>query len=385
MVNFNFKNFFFKYSIEVGIFFIFFIYFFIWYLLKANTLVTNNDNFEIIIQSYKYEPIFSSYLNKIILNREIKFFLGFVLVPSLCALMLYKIFYRYLDNKLWAVSLTTLSILSSEHYPFIDFLKEILNFNFTLIVGHNLNENFEIMGYPIPSISVLYFLIIYFYTINSLTFNTNKIYILTICWLIGLHLHPVDGLIGISYWIFLFSTFVLLNKINFSFFEIIFVLVSYFLNIIYLINRLDFQTLLITTNQSISFYSLFFYFIFPIITIFIIIKFFKVDVYEFFLKFLPIYVIFFVEVLLVAISLKGYGIEIRILENRIVLFLFHFLYYVPIIYYMSKDSIYYNNFKTKYFKYFLLKTLYFVFNRFKNLYLIFFSVLLIVYGFLFLI
>ena len=44
---------------------------------------------------------------------------------------------------------------------------------------------------------------------------------------------------------------------------------------------------------------------------------------------------------------KGFGFELQMLENRITMFLLHYLYYVPVIYYLSKDEIFYNNSSNK--------------------------------------
>ena len=48
-----------------------------------------------------------------------------------------------------------------------------------------------------------------------------------------------------------------------------------------------------------------------------------------------------IELCLIGLSLMGYGVDLQMLENRISLFLLHFLYYVPAIYYLNKDSIFY--------------------------------------------
>ena len=72
------------------------------------------------------------------------------------------------------------------------------------------------------------------------------------------------------------------------------------------------------------------------------------------------------ELILIFFSLIGYGIELQMLEYRIASFLLHFLYYVPIIYYLSKDSIHYENFQEKNkIKQNIKKLIYFVFNKYK--------------------
>ena len=87
-----------------------------------------------------------------------------------------------------------------------------------------------------------------------------------------------------------------------------------------------------------------------------------------------------VEIILIVFSINGIGFELQMLENRITIFLLHFLYYVHIIYYLSKDEIFYinstnkSNVSGK-----VVIVLYYIFNKYKNLYLLAFTFLIIVF------
>ena len=81
----------------------------------------------------------------------------------------------------------------------------------------------------------------------------------------------------------------------------------------------------------------------------------------------------FVEIILIILSLNGIGFELQMLENRITMFLLHYLYYVPIIYYLNKDEIFYlNSGNRSSYSGRLVILLYYVFNKYKNVYLLFF-------------
>ena len=41
---------------------------------------------------------------------------------------------------------------------------------------------------------------------------------------------------------------------------------------------------------------------------------------------------------MILFSILGFGFDIKMTETRITMFLLHFLYYVPIIYYLNKDD-----------------------------------------------
>jgi len=371
-----------KYKIELLLFFTFFTYFLLWFNLNLSNSVSNNDPFSKAIVDYNFTPYLSYIIDKLIVSSQTKIFLGSVIFPSLCALLLYKIFNKILDDKLWSLSLLLLSILSSENFHFVNFLKEIISFS-DIYSSVNRSENFEIIGFPIPSFSIFYFLMTFYFSYRFISLKKNFLVLSTIAWLLGIHIHPVDGLFGLLYWTIFILINYLLQRIKISIKELVFIFLSYLLSLFFLFNNFDFQTLNINSQQTIPFYDLFFYFIIPILLILITKMFFKVDMYEFFLKFFAIYVLMFAEIILIAVSYLGYGIELQMLENRIALFLLHFLYYVPIIYYLSRDSVYYeNSLEKKKSKVIIKKFIYFVFNKYKSFYLIPFLILLIIYAYL---
>jgi len=83
---------------------------------------------------------------------------------------------------------------------------------------------------------------------------------------------------------------------------------------------------------------------------------------------------------LVIASINGLGIELKMLETRIALFLLHFLYYIPIIYYLSKDEIFYiNTINKNSYRGRLVISLYYIFNKYKYIYLLTFILLMFLY------
>ena len=137
----------------------------------------------------------------------------------------------------------------------------------------------------------------------------------------------------------------------------------------------------IKSKQSFPIYNLVFYFILPISIIIILIKLIKIDMYEFYSKFLNIYLLMFVEFLIILFSLNGIGVELRMFQYRITQFFLHFLYYLPIIYYLNKDEVFIlkNKQLSTTFNYYLTKIIFLVFNKYKVYYLYPFCIMLIVY------
>ena len=166
--------------------------------------------------------------------------------------------------------------------------------------------------------------------------------------------------------------------LNKSDFLILFVI--YLLNTFILISQLSFETLIVKNSQTISYYSMYFLFFSSIILIFLCLFLLKIDFYEFSQKFLNIYLMMIVEIILIVLSINGIGFELQMLENRITMFLLHFLYYVPIIYYLSKDEIFYiNSINKSSISGKVVIVFYYIFNKYKNFYLLAFTFLIIVF------
>lgn len=376
------KNFIYNNIYPIILFLFFFSYYLFWIKYNLPYIESNNNDLNTAINIFHYSPYVSVFLNNIITSASAKIFLGYCLFPSLVSVIIFMIFKKILSNNIWSFSLAFLSLTATENFPFIKFLLSFFRgFDFSSKV--NLYENFEIMGFPIPSFSIFFFCVIFYLSLKTIQISNLKIYFITLLWLLMFHIHPVDGVIGNFYWVSLVSVLYLQKKTQLKKKDIFFLSLIFIINIFIVLNQLNFDSLEIKIDQSISLYSIFFYFIFPIILMGVCFKILKIDPYEFNQKFLNIYLLMLIELVLVVASLNGLGLEIQMLENRITMFLLHFLYYVPIIYYLSKDEIFYlNSTSAKSNSGKLVICLYYIFNKYKNFYLLSFVFLIIIYLFL---
>ena len=205
-----------KYTNEIAIFVLGILYFYLWSKFNLNSVNINNDSLNTAIDNYNFKPFISLFFENIIYSNQIKIFLGTVFLPSVVAVLLYKIFNKILNDKMWSISLTLLSIFTSENFPFIKFLIEILTFS-DPIAAANKFENFEIVGFPIPSLSVFYFLLIFYFSYRIINLNKTFFYVMSFFWILGTHIHPVDGLLGLIYWagfVFFYSIYKKKNFIS---------------------------------------------------------------------------------------------------------------------------------------------------------------------------
>tara|TARA_Y100000591_G_scaffold311154_1_gene314257 strand:- start:778 stop:1938 length:1161 start_codon:yes stop_codon:yes gene_type:complete len=363
----------------IGLFSFFIIYYLIWIKYNFHSVTFNTNDLETAVKIFNYKPYISIFLNNIFSSESLNLFFGYCFFPSLISVLLFLIFKKILANNIWSLSLTFLSISASENYPFHKFLLSFVS-NMNIKETINTYENFEIMGFPIPAFSIFFFCLVFYLTLKSIKLSRAKIYFITFLWLIMFHIHPVDGLIGNLYWIGLIGILFLQKKVALNKRDFLILFGIYFLNTFILINQLSFEILIIKNSQTISLYSIIFYFLVPLILIFSCLSLLKIDLYEFSQKFLNIYLMMLVEIILIVLSINGIGFELQMLENRITMFLLHFLYYMPIIYYLSKDEIFYINTTNKSsFSGRVVILFYYIFNKYKNLYLFAFTFLIVAF------
>ena len=369
-----------KKNIEIALFLFFFTYFSIWVNFNLENININNNELNEAINLHKFNPYISYFLLKFAEFFNIKLFLGYILLPSFVVLILYKIFFKLSGSKLWGVSLSLLSIISTENYPFIKFLISFFNFeNFQL--SFNFYENYEIQGFPMPAFSILYFCTLFYLYFNKIKFKSKDLYILSTLWILGPLVHPFDGLIGLIFWNLAIIIHWKLKKVKI---EKVFLIYLILINIIvfFLIsNQINMSEQLVYSKQDYSTYNYVFYFMVPLILVILCIKFFKVDLYEFCQKFLGIYLLFAIELIVIIFSSLGYGLDLKMVETRITMFLLHFLYYIPVIYYLNRDSFFLIKISEKKFNFDNLekKILFITFCKFNKIYLPIFCGFILIY------
>lgn len=355
-------------------------YFFLWHKFNSLDILYNNKSLDEAIEIYNFIPYLSKWIDDIIFLDSLNKIMGNIIFPSLVALILFMIFKKYTSSNIWSYSLVLLSMSSNENFPFINFLFGIFT-NEAIEIIVNRSENFEIIGFPIPSFSIFYFLILFYNSLFILNFKSSKIYILTFFWFLGPNIHPVDGVIGIIYWTLSIIFFAVFRKKEISKYFVFFFSFITILTVAQIFVNIDSEIFYIKSKQIFPIYNLIFYFIVPLITILILIKFVKVDMHEFYSKFLNIYILMIIEVTVIIFSLNGIGVELRMFEYRITQFLLHFLYYLPIIYYLNKDEIFIlkNKHLVSKSNYYFTKIIFLIFNKYKAYYLYPFSLMLIIY------
>ena len=363
----------------IGLFSILFFFLcLIWTLKNYTYSLDLNNNIQDAIREYNFNPYISVFIDKtisILFGKSVKIILGFIIIPSLCFYFLSKLFNQYL-SKLFSISLSLLGLISFTSLNFFDFLLNLLNLKLIYF-----NKSLAIMSFPIPSLSTLFFILLFIYSIN---YNRSKLTttFLTILWTLMCYVHPIDFIFGIIFWFFYFTIIRFLKVDKENIIEKLLLIFSQILLCLFLLIpsyiQYDFTNLYSDKHQlTTNTYYIFVYFVCPIILIFILYLVKKIDYKEILLKFLHVYVLMIVEFfLLVSPILLPFAIDPFLIENRITLFFLHLYYYVPVIYYGSMPSVTNKNY---YVKKLLEKAVFQFFNLYSYYYLILFDVLLIVF------
>ena len=323
-----------------------------------------------LIKSVKFGDIIFSGLNMDITNLNIHFYpyltlwfygliawllgmkgiviLSTIIFPVFSFHLLYRIFFRHL-SELWSIAISLTCLLAFSDWPFRSFLIGIIK-------GTSINElatiqPLEIAHYPIPSFSVMVFLIIFYFSTKKRKLTLFRISLFTCLWSLSSQIHAIDALYGIAFW--------------FIYFPIQFFIQSgrdinkdYIKMIIYqlIIGLVCLSPILLLWKTSSTYHSLeeiglinsgpsgninlfYFgvYFVLPFILTLIVYFVKKIDSYEIFTSFIHVYILLFVEFLILASSLLlPNSIHIDIVQNRIPLFFLHFYYYIPFIYLVTR-------------------------------------------------
>lgn len=314
-----------------------------------------------------YDPIILKY---IILNYGMFFpnFLSFVIFPFLSFLIFVLIFYKFIPI-LWAISISLLSILQSNEAPLRDFI----------LLKININESFAnlaLTNFPYPSLSIFLFLVFIYITLNinlsktySLNNNFLRIIFVLFLWSILIHIQPLDGVLGFLFaFVFLNINLLKLHKyksLNLFYIFFIFIIVS--LNFFIIFSNINFSKISPSNDEnSITFYFIIFYLLFPVFLLAILFYLQKIDLSEIFFKFLNIFILIIIELLLVLI-LKIYNLNFinHITLNRSTVFFLHFFYYIPFVYYLIRPVS--NLDKNQIYLYLLIK------NNLRNISFVFLS------------
>jgi hypothetical protein len=332
--------------------------------------------------TFYFKPFLSSWFAQMMhLHVNVNFInlICIIVIPYSIYLLLVKIYSRYI-NLVWSSFLALLSISVYEDLSFHSFLLNVLNNNW---LG-NKGVFPLIFEFPLPGLSTLYFLLIYFFLTN---YRKNKIWLVSffsVIVAIDFYVNAIDSLFLIAFWLVYFPLKIY-REYKYSMIEIF--LITFFQIVIIfsiIIPGLFAGEVNPNLNQldSIPSYHITLYLVIPILMMVLMYSIQRIDFYEIIFKFRHIYVFMILEILIIlATKAEILPIDLKILKSRILQFFIHLLYFVPLIYYISRPVYNYSiGSEASQLASSIRKNIYLIFIRIENIVVSTLIVLLIIYN-----
>ena len=280
---------------------------------------------------------------------------GGIVFPVLSYIFMTLIFKNYLPWK-WSISLASLGVLSFGSASFRDFLSGLIMGHGWLNLGVN---NFpDIANFPFPAVSLLSFLFVFYLSIKKIHMSKRRMTLLSVFWGMQSQVHIVNAIIGVPFWIGLLVLLTFRSNRNrwgvdqtkqllIQFFIVLLICLPAIFSIWDQIVNNEGLSLLVARSENldpVNWFVITFYFVVPLIALVLTFWASRVDPYEIIYKFLPIWIVMSVELILVLLwSVFGIGIPTELLFNRITLFFLHIFYFIPPIYYMNRFKFNYHS------------------------------------------
>ena len=277
-------------------------------------------------------PFLSLWINSILLKLfglSYTVLIFSILIPSLCFSFILLIYLRYLPL-LWSIFLSFLGLFSISEGPFRNFIFSIFK-NFPNTFDIDVNKP-DIMGMPFPSLSLLAFVITLFYTIQRTYLSKNRTLVLSFLWGLQIHFHIINAIIGIPFWII--TLIIISNKQfrgiwSYDFYKYIFIRILLLTivclpSLIMLFLANPGLHYFINNETNFNFFTIIMYFLIPLSMLYISYLVFRVDPYEIFIKFIPIWSMMIVELIILLLWIFfRLGIPDELIIGRLGLFFLH--------------------------------------------------------------
>jgi hypothetical protein len=274
---------------------------------------------------------------------------GEVLFPA-AGLVTFVLILRQFIPRRWAISLAALGFLATISFPLREFLTALFGgagWQDLGIVSH-----LDIAHFPIPSFSVLCFLLVLKFSLSRRRLTFRRMTFLTVLWALLSQVHPVNAVVGLIFW---FAYFPLdlarqnrTRKLTWTIHQttrqmLLAILVCS--PAIYTFigsESVDLIDLNYSNNDRdfpVTMYYIGIYFLLPIFMTTCLFVVLRIDLYEMFTRFRPIYTMMATELLIIVSDVTaGVGIPAENLYSRLGVYVLHPLYFIPVVYLFCRAS-----------------------------------------------
>ena len=273
------------------------------------------------INAHYFDPFFIRQLIAVLIEipqAAIILSIAQVLIPTLAFLILVLFFKRYV-SALWAVFLALVGFSFIENYPFRIFLWEILQFGATQTVyGKPV-----VASFPYPSVGIFVSLLVLYWASVPKYFSLRRAIICTTLVALLTYVHALNAAFLSVFWFGFYMVRCLRQYKGKILIAQFFLpqIVWYLFLILPALIMVDFS-LVSTANNSISSYYVFAYIGLPVLILLTLIQVRKIDFFEVLVRFTPIYLLMFCELMFIAVDVGGIlRINFDKLQEKVIKFL----------------------------------------------------------------
>lgn len=306
---------------------------------------------------FTYFPPFTLIANGIILKwlcfSNIDLYLLFMhtVFPILSFWFIYLIFKRYVAES-WALLFAFFGIT---FFPNVSLFPYFLNllFNPTGFIETASLSPMELTRTPVPSFTFFFFIFSFYISTKDLRPSHNRYLLISLLWALNLYVYLFNFIAGIIFWLFyiIYTHYIrdkrldsgkITKALTKNMLVILVVISPIVIKRLFFFSPLDveiFQHMGLVSHAAgfiVNKWGLIISYLLPLVAAIIVIRIYCADYYELIYKFTPVFIMIFVDIFISNLHMiLGRFFQPELFSIRIGNFFTRYLYYIPIIYFMS--------------------------------------------------
>ena len=301
------------------------------------------DHNQSALQFFPYLSIWIHGLLIALVGLELTAWIGYLILPTVgfvFAVLVYNLFLPWR----WAIALAALGFITFADVPFRLFLSGLVSGQGWLGLGTT--QLPDLLHFPFPTLSIVMFLSAFYWTLKPNRLTSGNAWRLTFLWGIQSHIHIINGTISAVFW----PAYLMLRLWRQDRGVLSAISRKMLLTQAVFFALLSLPTLITFFGASNSVMSgknslpesnlelvLIAYVLIPLIMIFILHYVKPIDFFEITSRFMPIWVLLGVEIVLIIVNVvTGFGPSPDLIFNRVGVFFIHLLPYGLVLYYMLR-------------------------------------------------
>ena len=349
--------------------------------------VINENRFTFDFQStttnpFYFKPSASIWFQNFVIqyfNKVLIYLLCIIAIPFSMYLLLVTIYSRYIST-LWASFIALLSLSVYKNFSFHAYLLDIFN---PSVDDRSISAPL-IFDFPLPGLSTIYFLIVYYFITQYKKIRLPLITLFSLLVAADFYVNAIDALFLVAFW-FIYFPFKIYREKLYPLGRVVLITVLQMLIIFACIypglsaGKINPD---LSPVDTLPWYNIYFNLVLPAALMAMLYVIQRIDLYEIVFKFRHIYAFMLVEGFVIILTTTGlFSIDLLVLRSRILQFFIHLFYFVPVIYYVGRPLYHYTRgSEAKSFATVLRENIYLLYSRHEKNISITLTFLLLIYN-----